>query len=369
MSVISTIDKMVGKRSAHSAEIRGYIKTRHQLGIDPKTIYSEICQVYGHDEVSYRLVRNWVNKFKSGVVSVQDAPKSGRKISVVTPKNIKRVSDILDSDARYTSRDIARMTGISEGSARTILKKKLGLRRKVARWIPHLLTPEQKKLRVNTAKKLLKMFPKFDRRVFANIVTGDETWVHFFEPRRKIDNKVWVTKHGRRPVIAKRKMSAKKVMLAVFFDINGPVIQVAVPKGRTVTGLFYKRKVLGKLRKYFAKRRPKTGLKGVHLLHDNAPAHASKVVTDILEKEKVKVLPHPPYSPDLAPADFFLFPRLKRWLAGRKYASRNAVCSAVYQCFLGIPKTDYEKAFRNWLERLKVCISHNGEYFEGNKVK
>ena len=81
------------------------------------------------------------------------------------------------------------------------------------------------------------------------------------------------------------------------------------------------------------------------------------------------VLPHPPYSPDLAPADFFLFPKLKRMLSGRKYGSCNAVASAVYQCLKRMPKPDYKNAFRKWLKRLKLCVSHNGEYFEGNKKK
>jgi transposase len=90
---------------------------------------------------------------------------------------------------------------------------------------------------------------------------------------------------------------------------------------------------------------------------------------DFLAKEKVKILPHPPYSPDLAPADFFLFPRLKRKLSGRKYRNRSAVGSAIHQCLLRIPKKDFENAFRMWLKRLKLCVSHKGEYFEGNKQK
>ena len=56
-------------------------------------------------------------------------------------------------------------------------------------------------------------------------------------------------------------------------------------------------------------------------------------------------------------------------LSGRKYGSRNAVASAVYRCMKRIPKTDYENAFRKELRRLKLCVSHNGEYFEGNKKK
>ena len=75
-------------------------------------------------------------------------------------------------------------------------------------------------------------------------------------------------------------------MLAVFSDISGPVVQVSVPRGRTVTGTFYKHRILGKLNKYFEKRRPKTGLKGIRFLHDNAPAHTSRVVTDFLKTKK-----------------------------------------------------------------------------------
>ena len=75
-----------------------------------------------------------------------------------------------------------------------------------------------------------------------------------------------------------------------------------------------------KLKKYYEKRRPATGFKHIRLLHDNAPppppAHTSAIATAFLKKEKVTVLPQPPYSPDLAPCDLFLFPKLKSLLAG-----------------------------------------------------
>ena len=51
------------------------------------------------------------------------------------------------------------------------------------------------------------MFPKYDKKQFANVVTGDETWVHYFEPVRKVSNKIWATKHSKRPIIAKRSLS------------------------------------------------------------------------------------------------------------------------------------------------------------------
>ena len=86
-----------------------------------------------------------------------------------------------------------------------------------------------------------------------------------------------------------------------------------------------------------------------------------------LASEKMKVLKHPPYSPDLSPCDFVLFPRLKKMLSGNKYMymSRSSLGSAIYQCLQQIPKEDYLSAFHDWVKRLQKCVSVKGEYFVG----
>ena len=110
---------------------------------------------------------------------------------------------------------------------------------------------------------------------------------------------------------------------------------------------------------------PSKGWLGVHHLYDNASSHKCEVVKSFLASEKVKVLNHPPYSPDLSPCDFFLFPRLKKMLPGNKYMSRSSLGSAVYQCLQLIPKEDYLSAFRDRVKRLQKRVSAKGEYFEG----
>ena len=205
------------------------------------------------------------------------------------------------------------------------------------------------------------MFPKYDKKQFANVVTGDETWVHYFEPVRKVSNKIWATKHSKCPIIAQRSLST------IFFSGEGVAIKVPVKKDKSITGKYYKDVVLKKLKKYYQKRCPATGFKHVPLLHGNAPAHTSTIVTAFLKKEKVTVLPHPPYSPDLGPCDFFLFPKLKAFLAGRKNQSRQALGSAIHQYLITVPKSAYRDAFKKWIHRLKLCISSHGEYFEGMK--
>ena len=139
------------------------------------------------------------------------------------------------------------------------------------------LQKNKKLARVRIAKQLLKQFPKYNNRSFANIITGDETWVHFYEPKRKIPNKIWATKGGKRPCIAKRTMNIKKVMYVIFFTNQGHAIQIAVPKGKSVNARFYKGNVLHKLKKYFLSRRPATGLRGARLLHVTQSAHCTRI--------------------------------------------------------------------------------------------
>ena len=243
--------------------------------------------------MSYDTVRRWKKKFESGVESIKNAPKSGRPKSASRKEIVSKIKEIIEGDARFTVRDIARKVGISLSTVHLILKKQLKVRKISARWVPHLLTDEQKRQRVKVAKKLRQMFPKYDKKQFANVVTGDETWVHYFEPVRKVSNKIWATKHSKRPIIAKRSSSTKKVLYAIFFSGERVAIKVPVKKGKSITGKYYKDVVLKKLKKYYQKRRPATGFKHVRLLHDNAPAHTSAIVTAFLKKEKGTVLPHP----------------------------------------------------------------------------
>jgi histone-lysine N-methyltransferase SETMAR len=95
------------------------------------------------------------------------------------------------------------------------------------------------------------------------------------------------------------------------YSFKGLVVQILVPKGRTVAGKYYRDVILRKLKKNCKRRRPQTVLKYLRLLHDNASGHKARIVTDFFKAEEVTALPHPAFSPDLAPCNYFLFPNLK----------------------------------------------------------
>ena len=80
-------------------------------------------------------------------------------------------------------------------------------------------------------------------------------------------------------------------------------------------------------------------------------------------KEQVDYfLENPPYFPDTGPLTFFLFPRLKKNFAGRKYTSCQKLGTATFDLRV-VPEKDYEKAFKDWIKKLKLCISVKGENF------
>ena len=94
---------------------------------------------------------------------------------------------------------------------------------------------------------------------------------------------------------------------------------------------------------------------------DNAPVNNSILVTDYLTKMGIKTVPHPPYSPDLPPYDFCLFPKL----TGCRYETIEEMKEAVTKVIDTLTQEDFHGAFQKLLERYKKCIAAGGDYFEG----
>ena len=132
----------------------------------------------------YDIVRRWKNKYESGVESNKNAPKSSRPKFASRKKIVSKIKEIVEVDARFTVRDTAGKEDISLSTVNLIFKKYLKVRKFFARWVPQLLTDEQNRQQVKVAKKHLKMFPTYDKKQFANVVTGDDTRVHYFESIR-----------------------------------------------------------------------------------------------------------------------------------------------------------------------------------------
>ena len=341
------------------------VRFEHSSVFLPTEIHTDLQKVYRNGALKYATVCKWVRLFIDGRGSIENDPCVGRPVSVLTEKDVATVKTLIEEDACYTMQEIEELSGIHSSSNLKILRERLGLSKICVHWVPHLLTDEQKQSGVRLASQVTEKYDKCDPRHLEEIVTGDETWIYHFQPDSKAKNKVWVSSEGDRPVIARRCKTSNRMLYAIFFDSKGSVLQIPVLKGSSVTGKFCRESVLTQLVDFYQKCRPHTGVRGIKLLHDNAPAHKSATVQEYLKESGLDVLDHPPYSPDLSPCDFWLFPRLNEMLAGHRFESRCGVGSAVYQCLQHIPKEDYRAAFRKWVDWCKMCVEADGAYFEG----
>ena len=98
--------------------------------------------------------------------------------------------------------------------------------------------------------------------------------------------------------------------------------------------------------------------------HDNAPSHRASRTQKTINRRSIEVLGHPPYSPDLAPCDFFLFPKLKKILRGRQFDNVADLQRAVQSAIASLWPSAYKNCYYSWVKRCRKCISFKGEYFE-----
>jgi len=78
------------------------------------------------------------------------------------------------------------------------------------------------------------------------------------------------------------------------------------------------------------------------------------------------VVPHPPCSPDLAPSDFFLFPKLKMKLKGRRFQTLEGIQAESQAVMNTLRENDFQQCFKNWQRRWDGCQASEGDYFEGD---
>lgn len=135
------------------------------------------------------------------------------------------------------------------------------------------------------------------------IVTGDKSWCHHYEPETKRDTMQWKHASSLPPKQCKAVASAGKVLLTVFFDVQGPLLVEFLQHRRTINSDVYC-EALRSLRRSIKNKRLGLLIEGVVLLHDNAHTHISRVTHAELAKFKWEQLDHPPYSPDMSPWDF-----------------------------------------------------------------
>lgn len=146
---------------------------------------------------------------------------------------------------------------LSRSSVHNILKKDLNLSKLAPKFVPCLLTEEQRHFRVSLCEDNIQSL-KDDPLFLSRIVTGDKSWVSVFELELKTESKQWLPKgrHTQRPQKALRNRLEKKVMLTVFWDQQGVVFTDFLPPRQTVTAEYYG-EIIRQLKEAVRRKRPR----------------------------------------------------------------------------------------------------------------
>lgn len=256
------------------------------------------------------MIYKWNSLFKQGRESIEDDNRPGRPIEATTSDIIEKVEKLVLEDTRLKKKQLAEMVGVSSTTILNILHDHLDMSKVSARWVPRMLSAVQKKQRVECSREFLDLCSDDKEEILNRIVTGDETWVHHYEPESKQESMQWQKKGGAPPKKFKVSQSAGKIMATVFWDSEGILLIDYKEKGLNITGGYYAT-LLVKLKDAIKEKRRGKWTRGVLLLHDNAPVHKSHVAMAALRNCGYETLNHPPYSPDLAPSDYYLFPKWK----------------------------------------------------------
>lgn len=344
-------------------EKRAVIKYLFLKGLTESEIVLDMKEVLGDNAPSQATIYRWVAEFRRGRQSTEDEHRPGRPVETCTEENIQSVQDLIKTDRRLSIRYVADCLKLSCGTTHHIITDVLGYSKVCARWVPRMLTPENKRLRLTTSRDNLDLYKADQEKFLRRYVTMDETWAHHFDPETKLQSKEWKHVSSPTPVKFRKVASAGKVMASVFWDSEGVLMIDYLEKGKTVTGVYYAQ-LIRNLRKIIKEKRRGKLRQGVLLHQDNAPAHTSAVAMTAIHECGFELLQHPPYSPDLAPSDFHLFRSLKDSLRGRQFDSDENVIKAINDWCDQLDESFFLDGVKALEHRWEKCVKLRGDYVE-----
>ena len=160
------------------------------------------------------------------------------------------------------------------------------------------------------------------------------------------------------------KKSAGIVLVSNFWDRDGILLIDYFPKGQTINAEYYSSLLAGAIDGHFEGKTPQEGHQGGLFLHDNSPAHRALATQKKLAYLGFQCFDHPPYSQDLAPSDYHLFPRLKKELESRHFSSDAEVIAAAETWLDGQRSDFFLSGLQKLEQRAKKCFELRGEYAE-----
>ncbi|UYV69369.1 hypothetical protein LAZ67_6003342, partial [Cordylochernes scorpioides] len=333
--------------SAIFEEQRICIKFCFKLKKSSTETYELIKKAFGDAALSRPRTFEWFSRFQKGREKVNDDQHTGRPRSLRCEENKLKIKELIKSKRRISIEDLSSETGLSVELCHQIVTKDLDMIRTSSKFVPRILTEEQKEVRMDVCKNMVEM-TRTDPEWMQKNITRDETWVYQHDPETKRQSSQWIERGEPKPKKARLTKSKVKTLLVTSFDINGLVHHEFIPFERTINQEVYLG-IMRRLREAVRLKRPERWQNNDWILHvDNARPHTAHVDLQFLAKHSTIQIPHPPYSPDLVPNDIFLYPKLKMKLKGRKFDNVDMIQTELKATLRNLSKSDFISCSDNW---------------------
>lgn len=334
-------------------QIRAIYLYEFKLGNSAADATRNINKAFGDGYVAESTTRWWFAKFRLGKFDLSDAEGRGRKTSV----DNDGLKTIIESNPQNTVRNLSKQLSVSISTVSQHLKE-IGKVKKLNKWIPHLLTYYQKQMRYDICSKLIQR--NKNNPFLRRIITCDEKWILYDNRKRASE---WVDRGSVPKCSPKPSLHPKKILISVWWCQTGLIHYEFLKKGESITSDVYCNQ-LERMHQKLKVLHPAIVNRNIPiLLHDNARPHVAKQTLQKVNDLGYEILPHPAYSPDLSPTDYYLFQALHYFLSGKVFNSYDTV-KQVFEEFVVSRKHDfYEKGILSLQSRWEQCIKCNGNYF------
>ena len=262
-------------------------------------------------------------RFKEGRESVRNDERRGRSKEVSRPELIGQIKNFMDKDRHVSIETISTQFDVSVGTVHTIIHKKLNMCKICTNFVPRVLREDQKERCCHDSREMVELI-NLDPTVLDALVTCDESWIYCYDQETEFPVEAyWLsqTQEGQTEQIHPKTLDDP-----FFWQHWHDLYALGSHWTDSQQGILcwgFKASTLK--------------IESVAFPPGNTPVHNSILVTDYLTKVGIKTVPQPPYSPDLAPCDFFLFPKLR----GCRYETIEEMKEAVMKVIDTLTQEDF----------------------------
>lgn len=324
--------------------------------LKPKAIYEKCCIHFPNDDVKYGTIKEWCRRIKRGEDILHRKIGSGRIADELIDG---KISQALEEMPFHSIRTLSTALKVPKSTVFDHITS-MGLVVKHLKFVPHTLSLSQKVERVEISKQLLEVIAQARHQSWAFFLTGDESWFYFitdFETQ-------WLRPDEKPSTRPRTIISTPKRMLTIFWSPLGFRIVEMLPQGMKFSAEYFTNVILQKITETHPPVVLNQPQRRVVIHMDNATPHRAKMVQEFANKNRLKMAPHPPYSPDLAPSDFYLFGKVKHALQGQEFESEEDLFQGIQTVLIGISEEELLSVMDEWERRLHDCISRNGDYVD-----